>query len=178
MPISFGSDFTINTSDYWVDPTPVAPSYNPVSNFFSQPALSSAYTPSAVPSLQVPTSAGGTGSASFLDSAKAFVSGFTSQLPAITQAAVNVAQAYTSNGSRITPIVLPSGTVIAGEQQKGAYTPGYLQQVPSFMSGRPVGSAAAPLGGGLLTFLQQNPLMLLAVAGFAVGGLLLWKGGH
>ena len=164
MPISFGSDFTINTSDYWVDPTPAAPSYNPVSNFFAVPSLQSSY---AVPSLSVPTSAGGTGSASFLDSAKSFVSGFTAQLPALTQAAVNVAQAYTSSGSRITPIVLPSGTVIAGEQQRGAYTPGYMQQVPGFLS---KGSPSAPPAG----FFEVLPPMVLAAAGLGLVALVLY----
>ena len=167
MPITFGSDFDLAPSQYWVDPTPAAPVYNPVSTFFSQPALTSQYTSLAVPSLSVPTTAGGTGSASFFDSAKQFVSGFTSQLPAITQAAVNVAQAYTSSGSRITPIVLPSGTVIAGEQQRGAYTPGYMQQVPGFLS---KGSPSAPPAG----FFEVLPPMVLAAAGLGLVALVLY----
>ena len=34
MPITFGSDFDLAPSQYWVDPTPAAPVYNPVSTFF------------------------------------------------------------------------------------------------------------------------------------------------
>ena len=167
MPITFGSDYELSASDYWVEPIAAAPSYNPVSTFFSQPPLLSQYSSAPVPALSVPTSAGGTGSASLFDSAKTFVSGFTSQLPALTQAAVNVAQAYTSSGSRITPIVLPSGTVIAGEQQRGAYTPGYMQQVPGFLS---KGSPSAPPAG----FFEVLPPMVLAAAGLGLVALVLY----